>query len=103
MVYPREESIVTKLWDRAKSFITGSGTERHLVVPDHNTMQIVCLHAYLANLKKVLIDLALCSKTSVGIAVSHVMLVFKQLYTPLIMREHGNSWDIWTASEVLQV
>ena len=105
MVYPEEESEgkITKLWDKAKSVWSGSEADKQLVVPDHNKMQIVCFHAYLANLKTLLVDLALSSDFNIGSAVEHFMQIFKQLHVPLIMKEYPSSRQVWIANDVQKV
>ena len=106
MVYPREESegkfaVVTKLWDKAKSFFNSSEAEGQLVVPNHSTMQVECLRAYLTNMRKLLIDLSLSSETNIGSAVDYIMEVVKQLYSPHIVK--GNNKQDWREKDVLEV
>ena len=109
MVYPQEEiegnhPMMTKLWDKAKSVFTSSERGDQLVVPDHTTMQVMCLHAYLSNLKKVLIGLALSSEKDIGSAVHHIMVIFRQMFTQHIINdEYGNYIRDWTSNDVLQV
>ena len=103
IIYPSTESHRKFTFKRTFPFISRSGGDDQLVIHHHDTMQVICLNAYLTKMDILLSDCGLSPEMNIGNAVHQIMEIVRQLRLQFIMIDTESSKQTWIAKEIPEV